>query len=143
MRRPFNYRSASDNNSYPTWMPWSGRCLRQRRNKSVTVQRELAKHMRFHEYLKTAKKEDGQTVVRCINCDYEFCKATENYKEHALVWERTLDDIPLRKPLSGDPMFTHYQEFICPGCGTLLQVDVFCPELDNDVPILWDTELKP
>ncbi len=98
--------------------------------------------MRIHEYLEIVPKEDGTRVIRCTKCGHEFCGAAENYKEYALLWERNLDDIPLRRPISGDEMFTRYHEFICPGCGTLLEVDLFCPELDGDAPIIWDIQLK-
>jgi acetone carboxylase gamma subunit len=98
--------------------------------------------MRFHEYLEIVSKEDGQKMVRCIKCGHEFCDARENYKRYALLWERDATEYPLRSPVSGEAMFTRYQEFICPGCGTLLQVDVICPELDKDDPILWDIQLR-
>jgi len=98
--------------------------------------------MRIHEYLEIVQKEDGQKVIRCIKCGHEFCDARENYKNRCLLWERDLDGFPLRTPISGDKMFTHYQEFICPGCGTLLEVDMICPELDKDAPILWDIQVK-
>ena len=98
--------------------------------------------MRFHEYLETVSKEDGSKVIQCTKCSYMFCDVKENYKEHALLWERDLDDIPLRTPVSGETMFTRYLEFICPSCGTLLEVDFFCPQLDSDEPIVWDIQLK-
>ncbi len=98
--------------------------------------------MRIHEYLEVITKEDGSKAIQCIKCGHEFCDARENYKEHALLWERSLDDVPLRTPISGEPMFTRYHEFICPGCGTLLEVDLFCPQLDSDEPIVWDIQIK-
>jgi acetone carboxylase gamma subunit len=98
--------------------------------------------MRFHEYLEIVSKTDGQRVTRCIKCGHEFCNAADNYKKHTLLWERDAKEYPLRSPVSGETMFTRYQEYICPGCGTLLQVDVICPELDKDNPILWDIQLK-
>lgn len=98
--------------------------------------------MRIHEYLEIASKKDGSKVIRCLKCGHEFCGASENYKEHALLRERSLEGIALRTPISGDPMFTRYHEFICPGCGTLLEVGLFCPELDSDDPIVWDIRIK-
>ncbi|MFC1938127.1 acetone carboxylase subunit gamma [Chloroflexota bacterium] len=98
--------------------------------------------MRIHEYLEIVSKKDGSKVVRCVKCGHEFCDPRENYKEHALIWERNLDDVSLRAPVSGEPMFTCYQEFICPSCGTLLEVDVFCPGLDQDEPIVWDIQIR-
>jgi acetone carboxylase gamma subunit len=99
--------------------------------------------MRIHEYLEIVCKGEGQkAVIRCMKCGYEFCPADENYKKYTLVWERDLKDLPLRTPVSGDPMFTRYQEFICPGCGTLLDVNSFCPEIDENDPIVWDIQIK-
>ncbi len=98
--------------------------------------------MRFHEYLEIVSKEDGRKVIRCVKCGHEFCDAADNYKRHALLWERDASEYPSRSPASGESMFTRYQEFICPGCATLLQVDVISPELDRSDPILWDIQLK-
>lgn len=99
--------------------------------------------MRIHEYLEIVSKGDGEkAVIRCMKCGYEFGPADENYKKRALVWERDVKEFPQRAPVSGDSMFTCYQEFICPGCGTLLEVDSFCPELDKDEPIVWDIQIK-
>jgi hypothetical protein len=43
-------------------------------------------------------------------------------------------------PASTKPI-TYYQHYICPGCGTFLQVDVWCPLIDTDEPI-WDIDVK-
>ena len=98
--------------------------------------------MKISEYLEIVTKTNGKKVIRCIKCEHEFCSAEENYKRHALVWERDIKDLPLRSPISGDPMFTRVQEFICPDCGTLLQADTYCPELDSNNPIVWDIQIK-
>ncbi|UCG66016.1 MAG: hypothetical protein JSW12_02905 [Deltaproteobacteria bacterium] len=98
--------------------------------------------MRIHEYLRIVSKNGDKKAIQCIKCGHEFCDANENYKEHALIWERKLDDVPLRTPVSGDPMFTLYHDFICPGCGTVLEVDLYCPELDKDDPIVWDIQIE-
>jgi len=96
--------------------------------------------MRIHEYLDLVVKENGETVIRC-KCGYELCTGKENYKNYSVMNERDLNDLPLRKPISGDSMFTHYQEFFCPNCGTLLEVDTICPALDTEDPILWDIQI--
>ncbi|MBI4332649.1 MAG: hypothetical protein HY673_15375 [Chloroflexi bacterium] len=98
--------------------------------------------LRIHEYLEIAETDHGQKVIRCLRCGHVFCKASENYKEHALLWERSLEDIPCRTPVSGEAMFIRYQEFICPGCATLLEVDTVCPELDKEQPIIWDIQVE-
>lgn len=97
--------------------------------------------MRIHEYLEIVEKPEGQKVIRCIKCGYEFCDARENYKRYALYRERDLSDVKLRSLSSGEPTVVVYQEYICPGCATLLQVDTLCPELEED-PIIWDIQIK-
>lgn len=98
--------------------------------------------MRIHEYLEIVDKKNGRKIIKCIKCGHEFCDINDNYKKHTLLWEKDHKDFPLRSPISGDSMFSKYQEFYCPGCLTLLEVDMFCPELDKDDPIVWDIELK-
>lgn len=100
------------------------------------------KNIRIHEYLEIVEKQRGNMVIKCIKCGYEFCNAKENYKQHALLWESETSEFPLRSLYSGEPMFIRYQQFICPGCGTLLQVDQYLPELDKDEPILHDIQVK-
>lgn len=98
--------------------------------------------MKFHQYLET-KEVDGRKMVVCIVCGYQFCDTTENYKLYALYRERNPSDFPLRTLVSGDVPFTKYQEFICPGCGTLLEVDSICPDLEDEASkIIWDIQLK-
>ncbi|MCZ6906619.1 MAG: hypothetical protein O7G28_04980, partial [Deltaproteobacteria bacterium] len=48
-----------------------------------------------------------------------------------------LEQVELRPIPSGEPYLGHYHEYICPGCATLLQVDVFCPGLGGEED-LWD-----
>lgn len=95
--------------------------------------------MRIHPYLETVAVANGAPVIRCRSCHHIFCCARENYKLYALYRERDLSDYPLRSLRGGVPLFTRYQEFICPGCGTLLEVDLFCPQLETEESkILWD-----
>ena len=97
--------------------------------------------MRIHEYLEIVVNSEGKKVIRCLKCGYELCRASENYKKHCLLWERNLADLPLRSNPTGDKPFEHYQEFICPGCATLLEVDTVCPDIEDE-PILWDIQIK-
>jgi N-methylhydantoinase B len=94
--------------------------------------------LRIHEYLEIIERSDGAKTICCIKCGYEFCSAGDNYKKHALRWTRDLRE--MKKMAEGEEPISSYQEYICPGCGTLLQVDVWCPRIDSDEP-LWDIQM--
>ena len=97
--------------------------------------------MRIHEYLEIVNQE-GEKVIRCLKCGYVFGSAKENYKKGCLLRERDFKEV--MNPmfcLSKESPFERLQEFICPQCGLLLEVDVIVPELEGD-PILWDIQIK-
>jgi N-methylhydantoinase B len=95
--------------------------------------------IRMHEYLQIVEKEDGDKAIICIKCGNEFCRPDDNYKKWALRWTRDVRE--MKKVPESEESITYYQEYICPGCGTLLQVDTWCPEIDSDEP-LWDIQVK-
>ncbi|MDY6861941.1 MAG: hydantoinase B/oxoprolinase family protein [Thermodesulfobacteriota bacterium] len=98
--------------------------------------------MRMHEYLEIVKNNNSDRIIRCIKCGYEFCYTKENYKEYALLWEKDLKGINLRYPISGEDPKVRFQEFICPGCGILLEVDLYSAEIDKDSPLIWDIKIN-
>ena len=102
---------------------------------------------RVSEYLvlKPATETDGENKddmkMHCRMCDTAICGMTENYKD-AVVYRR----LPLSAggPLMNDPTLyvdagIELRQFVCPGCGTLLETEVAC-ESDS---ILRDIELSP
>ena len=95
--------------------------------------------IRISEYLEIVEKKDGTKMICCMKCGNEFCGPGDNYKKYALRWTRDLHE--LKKVTEGEQPITSYQEYICPGCGTLLQVDPWCPLIDSDEP-LWDIDVK-
>ncbi len=97
--------------------------------------------VRFHESLAVDQKADGSLVTICLACDRELADARGNYKEHVGRRERTLSEVPLRHLKNGDRPWVVYVEYACPGCGTLLEVDTYCPETDGEERIIWDTRL--
>ncbi len=101
----------------------------------------IAFPLRIHEYLEIVQKDDGQRVIRCLRCGHELCDAHENYKKHAVRQVRDLSDSRLRTLNTGEPSVVKQLEYICPGCATMLEVDVWCPELDEDEPV-WDIHVK-
>lgn len=64
-------------------------------------------------------------IVKC-DCGHEFGDYRINWKINALIYvrdtEERLDEIypGMRKP---DPEYGQLREYICPGCGTLLEVE--------------------
>jgi len=97
--------------------------------------------LRIHESLEIARAGTEQ-IIRCSRCGHPFCSPRENYKIHSLKRIIDLNEVALRSLPSGEPYLGRYHEYICPGCGTLLQVDVVCPQLggEND---LWDLCFDP
>ncbi len=87
--------------------------------------------MRIHEYLEI----DENKKIKCLKCGHIFCDATENYKLHALHAEVPGKDIG--KHFVQDPIFVVYHEYYCPGCTTMLDVDV----LPSGEPPLWDIQV--
>jgi N-methylhydantoinase B len=82
---------------------------------------------RFHQYLALAG--DGKTqAICCVGCGHVFCEENDNYKRYALRYRRNLYDLARRLVPSGEPYLGGYDEYYCPGCGTLLQVDSFCAD---------------
>jgi N-methylhydantoinase B len=96
--------------------------------------------LRIHESLEIAR-DGSETAIRCLRCGYLFCSPEANYKKHALRRVVELAEIALRPLPSGDPYLGRYHEYICPGCATLLHVDIFCPTLGGEED-LWDIRIK-
>jgi N-methylhydantoinase B len=93
--------------------------------------------MRIHEYLEI----DADRNIKCLKCGYIFCDGKENYKEYALKAEvpgKELGSKFIQKINNDDPEFVVYHEFYCPGCLTLLEVDVLPP----GHPPIWDIKIK-
>jgi N-methylhydantoinase B len=91
--------------------------------------------LRMHEYLEIAS--DGhEQVIRCTRCGYLFCDPQENYKKYSLRRVMPLEEIAGRSLPSGEDYLGRYHMYVCPGCATLLQVDVFCPALGGDEDLM-------
>ncbi|MBI3001232.1 MAG: hypothetical protein HYY46_22700 [Deltaproteobacteria bacterium] len=82
----------------------------------------------------------SERFIRCIRCGYLFCHPEENYKKYSLRRIVDLDQAAVRPLPSQEPYLGRYHEYICPGCGTLLQLDVFCPVLGGEED-LWDLRI--
>jgi N-methylhydantoinase B len=98
--------------------------------------------MRFHEYIEVVEKQSGERVAVCVKCGNQFCNAGENYKHFSIYQENDLVGVEGRFLASGEKTFVTYQEYICPGCGTLLEVDVLCKQLeDEESKVIWDIQI--
>ena len=91
--------------------------------------------MRLNDYL-ALEQRGGDYVIRC-RCGHVLGPATENYKLHA-----RRNDVPLSKagpyvnPYNvGEGRFA-LREYCCPGCLTLLDVEVALA----DEPPRWDVQ---
>jgi N-methylhydantoinase B len=96
--------------------------------------------LQFHEALEIIGSGPG-AVVRCRRCGRGLGPASDNYKVHALRRDRTLDELAGRPMPDGSEYLGVLREYACPGCATLLQVDVFVPGLGGEED-LWDIRIE-
>lgn len=84
--------------------------------------------MPLGEHLYVVQK-GSERPVKC-DCGHEFGPYTENWKLNALIYVRdtteTLQEI-YPGPKAPNPDLQEIREFICPGCGTLLEVEAVPP----------------
>ncbi|MCZ7631395.1 MAG: hypothetical protein M5U19_21125 [Microthrixaceae bacterium] len=86
---------------------------------------------------------DGRRIVKC-RCGHEFGDYRVNWKLSSLIYVRD-DEESLSEVYQGrempDPSWTQVREYVCPGCGTQLEVEAvprgcppdfdFLPDLDT------------
>jgi acetone carboxylase gamma subunit len=80
-------------------------------------------------------------MVECRRCGEGFGPPVENFKLRALRRDRPLDEVAGRPMPDGSRYRAVFREYACPGCATLLEVDVWCADLGGDAD-LWDVELR-
>lgn len=95
---------------------------------------------RIHESLEVGQAGDAAPTIRCRRCAHDLCAADDNYKTHAARTARSLDEVADGGMPDGSPWLAVLHEYACPGCGTLLQVDVYCPDLGGEEDV-WDIRL--
>lgn len=86
------------------------------------------------EYLEI-DDSSGDSVYKCRKCGHVFCAVKDNYKNYTLIREGPLNN--LGNEYSKTKRFC-FREFYCPGCVTLLWVDM----TEKGLPILFDHELR-
>ncbi len=96
--------------------------------------------LRFHETLELVGR--GPTAwIRCLRCHASLGPGSANYKLHALRRDRSLEAVAGRPMPDGRPYRAVFREYACPGCATLLQVDVWTPALGGEED-LWDIRIE-
>jgi N-methylhydantoinase B len=95
--------------------------------------------LRFHEYLDLVR-DGANFAVRCRTCGRLLCSGDQNYKDHAAQRTLDLEAFSGKRLPNGAPYQAVNQEYACPGCGTLLAVDVLCPTVTDSAP-LWDIRI--
>jgi N-methylhydantoinase B len=96
--------------------------------------------LRHHEILEIGRDAEATAWIRCRRCETILCRAEENPKLSCLRRDRDLEELSGRPLPDGSPYLGVLREYACPGCLTLVQVDVFCPSLGGDED-LWDTRM--
>jgi acetone carboxylase, gamma subunit len=95
----------------------------------------------FGEHLNIVSK-GGEYVIKC-DCGQELGDYRENWKLESLMRVRETEE-ELRElypdKMAGDPRWNHLREFFCPGCKTLLEVDVAPPGYPISHDFLPDLE---
>ena len=78
---------------------------------------------------------------RCTRCRRSLGDARENYKHRAVLRIQRMEDASESPLPSGEAFVGEYHQYLCPGCGTLLQVDAYCPAAGGE-SVLWDIALQ-
>jgi N-methylhydantoinase B len=86
-------------------------------------------HRRLGEYLQVAGS-NSNAFVQCTWCGENICKGSDNWKDHAVLRKSPPSSAgPMRR--NGGNFFL--LEFFCPGCATVLDVDIVH---QDDPPII-------
>ena len=90
--------------------------------------------MRIHYYLEI---DEETKKIKCLKCGQVICDASENYKVYVPRAEVWPDEIPGGRRPPRDETLLIYYEYYCPGCYTMLDVEVMEP----GSPPLWDIQV--
>jgi hypothetical protein len=96
---------------------------------------------RVHEYVELATAGDGSTVSRCVTCAHVYGAAERNYKLGAVRRKRSPNAASGMPLPDGSPYLAEMHEYFCPGCLTLVDVEVHCPSVESDDAPVWDIRL--
>ena len=88
--------------------------------------------LRFHPVLELGSYGGEPPITRCVRCQTSLGPADDGYKPYALRCDRDLEELAGRPMPDGSPYLAILREYACPGCATLLAVDVWCAVLGGD-----------
>lgn len=91
--------------------------------------------MRINYYLEI---DEGTKKIKCLKCGRVICDNSENYKLHVPRAEVWPDEIYGGKRPSRDETLLVYHEYYCPGCYTMLDVEV----TEKGSAPIWDVQIK-
>ena len=99
----------------------------------------MSKRVRITEYLDI---DVDSEMWCCHKCNAELISGLENYKRGCLVYARDPSTLyppagEARSTYAANPDWCRFVEFYCPGCGTMLEVEVLPP----GHPITWDIQV--
>jgi acetone carboxylase gamma subunit len=98
--------------------------------------------MRIHECLDIVE-ERGSHSIACRKCRQDLGAADSNFKSASLFRVTPKDDLTALPPPGGRHSKGVYVEYFCPGCGTLLDVEVSCPSAEGGkIEPIWDIEIS-
>ncbi|HLZ08537.1 MAG TPA: acetone carboxylase subunit gamma [Chloroflexota bacterium] len=72
---------------------------------------------------------DGRRIIKS-RAGHEFCDYRENWKLHALIFERTTDELVEEiypRMMGADPKWMTLREYYCPASLTLLEIEAVPP----------------
>jgi hypothetical protein len=96
---------------------------------------------RMHDYVEIASLDDGRVVSRCTVCAHVYADGAQNYKAGALRRKVAPNEWSSSPLPDGGAFLAELHEFFCPGCATLVDVEVHCPSIESDDRPVWDIRL--
>jgi hypothetical protein len=97
--------------------------------------------MQIHECLDIVEQSEG-FVIACRKCNQDLGAADGNYKAACLYSSIDKDQLTELPPPSGRHSMGRYIEYYCPGCVTLLEVEVAVPSVEGAaLEPVWDIQI--
>lgn len=97
--------------------------------------------MRIHECLHIVEQSEG-FVMACRKCSQNLGAADGNYKSACLYRSIDKDQLTELPPPGGRHSMGRYIEYYCPGCVTLLEVEVAVPAVEGvALEPVWDIHI--